>query len=263
MNRTLVLLIVLVLVAGGVWYWQSTRLSTSPVITVTSPAGGEKWETGSTHPILWTTSGIPASDKISITIRRIPPPPLPEEGQEFDPIIYTDLPNTGSAMWTISDMYPSGNYVLGLTAYTSTPVTNPISAESAEFTISRQALNKDLYPLFSGAHWEVPKAESVTISTSTYSGVSVSSLSIIPTMDPGSVFTPFERYYDNHLKALGWKVDNYLAAGGHVGGQTGYRKADELILVRYNILYHTVSNTAPSECPCDVTLSLFSSGAAD
>jgi hypothetical protein len=155
-------------------------------------------------------------------------------------------------------MYPSGNYVLGLTAYTSTPVTNPVSAESAEFVISRQALNKDLYPLYSNANWEVPKAEIVTISTSTYSGVSVSSLSIMPTMDPGSVFTPFERYYDNHLKTLGWKVDNYLAAGGHVGGQTGYRKADELILVRFFIQYLKVSSTSPSECPCDVTLSLFS-----
>jgi len=172
--------------------------------------------------------------------------------------MYTDLPNTGSAEWTISDMYPSGNYVLGLTAYASTPVTNPVSAESAEFTLSRQALTEDLYPLYSNAHWEVPKAEVATISTSTYSGVSVSSLSIMPTMDPGSVFTPFERYYDSKLKALGWKVDNYLAAGGHVGGQTGYRKDGAVILTRFQIVYLSVPKNAPSECPCDVTLSLFS-----
>lgn len=133
----------------------------------------------------------------------------------------------------------------------------PAPAESVTSN-SPPTLNQVLYPLYSGANWEAPKAETVTIGTSTYSGVSVSSLVVMPTMDPGSIFTPFERYYDNKLKSLGWKIDNYLAAGGHTGGQTGYRNAGELILVRFFILYHAVTETAPSECPCDVTLSLFS-----
>lgn len=98
----------------------------------------------------------------------------------------------------------------------------------------------------------------MTIGTSTYVGASVSSLAATSTMDPGSVFTPFERYYDAKLKALGWTVDKYLATCGHVGGQTGYRKGDGLILVRFFINYQTVPANAPSECPCDVTLSLFS-----
>ncbi len=119
-------------------------------------------------------------------------------------------------------------------------------------------ISQDLYPLFSGVSWNQPEVETFTISTSTYSGASVSSSPVMNTMDPGSVFTPFERYYESKLVALGYTEDKYLAAGGHVGGQTGYRKGESLILTRFHITYHTAPSDAPSECPCDVTLSLFS-----
>lgn len=259
MNRVSALLIVLVLLAGGVWYWWSAQSSTPPTIAFTIPAGSEAWQPGEEHTISWVTNGVPASDKISVTIRRVPPPPLQEEGQEFDPILFTDLPNTGSTTWKISSMYPNGTYVLGISAYKSVPIINAASAESAQFSITHPTLLADLYPLYVNAAWETSRSEVVTIGTSTYQGANISSISPMPTEDPGSVFTPFERYYDNKLKALGWKVDNYLAAGGHTGGQTGYRKANELILVRFFIDYLKVSDNAPSECPCDVTLSLFSS----
>ena len=259
MNRTILLLIIAILVAGGAWYWWSAQPGALPTITITAPAGGESWQPGEEHTISWSAHGVPASDKISITIRRIPPPPLQQEGQEFDPIIFTDLPNTGSTTWNISPMYPSGTYVLGISAYESVPVTNPVSAESAQFSITHPTLSQDLYPLYSGASWGAPAAESFVIGTTTYSGASVASAATTGTMNPGSVFTPFQNYYDQKLKALGWKVANDLAAGGHVGGQTGYRKDGAVILTRFNIVYHTTPANAPSECPCDVTLSLFSS----
>lgn len=120
-------------------------------------------------------------------------------------------------------------------------------------------LSQDLYPLYSGATWNAPEPESVTIGSTTLTGASVSSVPVTDTMDPGSIFTPFEEYYASKLAALGYAVDNYLAAGGHVGGQTGYRKGGTTILTRFHIDYHTVSSTSPSTCPCDVTLSLFSS----
>jgi hypothetical protein len=182
---------------------------------------------------------------------------LQEEGQEFDPIVAINLPNTGSYEWTLADMYPSGTYVLGLNAYESLPITDSVSAESAPFQIVHP-LAQDLYPLYSPAQWNAPAFETFLISTDTYSGTSINSAPVQDTMDPSSVFSPFNDYYDKNLKALGWEVDNSVAAGGHTGGQTGYRKGDELVLVRFNILYHTVTDTAPSECPCDVSLSLFS-----
>lgn len=120
-------------------------------------------------------------------------------------------------------------------------------------------ISTDLYPLYENAEWNTPAYENITIGTTIYSGVSVSSVPVVNTMDPASIFNPFENYYDQKLKSLGWTEANDLAAGGHVGGQTGYRKGDAVILTRFQINYHVVSDTAPSECPCDVTLSVFSS----
>lgn len=117
----------------------------------------------------------------------------------------------------------------------------------------------DLYPLYENAKWNTPVNENVTIGTAAYSGASVSSVPVVNTMDPASIFSPFENYYDQKLKSLGWAEANDLAAGGHVGGQTGYRKDNAVILTRFQINYRVVSDTAPSECPCDVTLSIFSS----
>lgn len=252
-------LLALALFAAVASYW-SPRGIVPPSITITSPQGGETWRAGETHTISWTSSGVPASDKISITLRRIPPPPLPEEGQEFDPIVFINLPNTGSTTWTISPMYPGGTFVLGISAYESVPVTNPVSAESATFTIVHPKLAIDLYPLYPAASWNRSVVEDVTMGTTTYAGASMESATIDAGMNPGSVITPFEKYYDALLKSRGWKVANDLAAGGHVGGQTGYRNGPGTILTRFHIDYQNKPANAPSECPCRVTLSLFSSG---
>jgi len=258
MNRTITIIIaVLLIIAGGLYLW-GTRTSVPPTITVTAPTGEDTWASGSTHTITWETKGIPSTDKVAVSIRRIPPPPLQEEGQEFDPVVFTGLPNTGSAEWTIADMYPNGTYVLSLQAYASLPAAEQISADSGEFAIVHPTLSEDLSPLYADAAWGTSDVERLTIGTSTYLGASVASTPVTDTTDPGSVFTPFEKYYDKKLKALGWSVANDLAAGGPIGGQTGYRKADGIILTRYHIDYHTVSSTSPSQCPCDVTLSLFS-----
>ncbi len=227
-------------------------------IAITLPSGGERWQAGETHIVTWNRVNIPAGDMVALNIRRIPPPPLPEEGQEFDPVIAINLPNTGKAMWTISSMYPSGSYVLGISAYQAIPVTDPISAESAPFTIAHPALVSDLYPLYAGVDWNASEVEQFMIGTSSYSGASIASAPLPAGNDPGSVITPFERYYDARLKARGWSVANDLAAGGHVGGQTGYRKGGEIILIRFGIQYSIIPSDAPSECPCSVVLSLFS-----
>lgn len=258
MSRILAVLAALALIAGAVWYWWSVRSSAPATIAITVPLGGEMWQPGEVHTISWEAHGVPTSDKISVTIRRVPPPPLQEEGQEFDPVIFTDLPNTGSTTWTISDMYPGGTYVLGISAYASVPVENAISTESPPFTITHPKLAIDLYPLYAGVAWHKSVVESFAIGTTTYSGVSMTSASIDAGMNPANVITPFENYYDKLLKERGWHVANDLAAGGHVGGQTGYRNGSGVILTRFHIDYKNQPDNAPSECPCDVTLSLFS-----
>ena len=136
-------------------------------------------------------------------------------------------------------------------------VRRPSGGTPAAKTPSPQ-LSADLYPLYGGVTWQSPEPEGFVIGTTSYSGASIASNPVTNTMNPSEVFTPFESYYDAKLKGAGWAVDNALAAGGPVGGQTAYQKGSDLILVRFGILYHVVSSSSPSECPCDVTLSLFS-----
>lgn len=122
---------------GGLVYWQIAR--TSPSVVLLSPNGGETIEEGKTYTIKWETKNIPEADKISIHIRRIPPPSLQPEGQEFDPVVFINLDNTGSYDWRVSDMYPEGNYVLEINSYASIPVQEVISDESdAAFRIEKQ-----------------------------------------------------------------------------------------------------------------------------
>jgi hypothetical protein len=101
-------------------------------ITLLIPNGKEIWTKGSTQVIKWTSKNL-GNDKIAIHIRRIPPPPLREEGQEFDPIIVTDLQNSGSMEWLISDMYPPGNYLIEVVAYPSKPIKDFVSDESDSY----------------------------------------------------------------------------------------------------------------------------------
>lgn len=121
-------------------------------------------------------------------------------------------------------------------------------------------LSADLYPLYADAQWNAPGTESFMIGTTSYSGTSVTSDPLSAGINPGAAITPFDAYYDKKLKALDWRIANDLAAGGHVGGQTGYRKGTEVILTRFRIDYQTKPENAPTECPCTVTLSLFSTG---
>jgi hypothetical protein len=141
--------VVVVLALVGVIYWQyknMTARSAQPSITIISPDGGEVLKEGSTYTIKWETKNIPAANKISITIRRVAPPALPTEGQEFNPIVFINLENTGSKDWTVSDMYPEGNYIIEINSYASTPITNPISDESnAVFSIVKNQSTEEEY----------------------------------------------------------------------------------------------------------------------
>ncbi|KND47700.1 MAG: hypothetical protein AB201_02060 [Parcubacteria bacterium C7867-006] len=139
MNKNKAILIVLLVVAICIAGYFFT-VDKKPSMQVLSPASGDVLTEGSVYVIKWKTKNIPATDKISITIRRVPPPPLQEEGQEFDPIVFINLPNTGSQDWTVSDMYPAGNYVIGVNSYASIPITDTVTAESGQFKIEKSSV---------------------------------------------------------------------------------------------------------------------------
>lgn len=137
MKKISIVLILLVIFVGIFFFLQNKN---SASLTLISPNGGEVLEEGSTYTIKWSSKNIPADNKISISIRRVVPSSMPIEGQEFDPLIFFNLDNTGSVDWTVSDMYPAGDYLLDIVSYSSLPVNNPILDESdATFQIIKSS----------------------------------------------------------------------------------------------------------------------------
>jgi hypothetical protein len=149
------------------------------------------------------------------------------------------------------------------------PMTSPPTVGTSKFLVVSgttltevPVVSADLYPLYVGVLWNTALTRTIIVgNTSAQGGLleSVPSTNSTNTMDPASIFMPFETYYASTLKNKGWKVDTSLEAGGSVGGQTAYRKDDHLILVQFHVAYQKDVPNAPSECPCTVTLSLFSS----
>ncbi|HOB89742.1 MAG TPA: hypothetical protein PLN18_02865 [Candidatus Colwellbacteria bacterium] len=126
MRKPLILTCILLIIAAVFYFAYQKNLE--PIIILIYPNGGETIKKGSIETIKWKTKGIPEDYKIALSIRRITDDQI--EGQEFDPIIFTDLPNTGNAEWPVSDSYPDGDYILGINVYASTPIINPIYDES-------------------------------------------------------------------------------------------------------------------------------------
>ncbi len=264
-NKNLIfILAIIVVIAVGVglyFWWSRQQTQNSPSITINSPSAEDVWAMGSTHTISWNTKNIPAENKISITIRRIPPPPLPIDGQEFDPILFINLQNTGSIDWTIPVSYPSGNYIIAVNSYKSVPITNVIAVESSPFKIQPPALSQDVYPIYNSdsIEWSAPNTYSLETPSGGIFGSAINATVATSTMNPSKFFSPFDKYYKDKLTALGWKVDNSLLANGPASGQTVYRKGSGVVAINFLTIFHNISNTRPEQCPCDVNLSIFSS----
>lgn len=114
---------------------KTPQSSSSAVVLVTAPKSGETVTGGSTYTINWTAENVPAENKIAISIRRVIPTGEQQEGQEFDPVLFTNLENTGSKEWTVGNSYPAGTYILGVRSYPADTAKESFSAESGEFSI--------------------------------------------------------------------------------------------------------------------------------
>ena len=66
------------------------------VITVTSPNGGETWQRGSSHPVLWTDN---ICDNVRIELWK---------GGVFNSLITASAPSNGTYTWTIPATMPTG-----------------------------------------------------------------------------------------------------------------------------------------------------------
>ncbi|MCX7743651.1 MAG: GPI anchored serine-threonine rich family protein, partial [Flavobacteriales bacterium] len=62
-----------------------------PSLDLTSPNGGEVWQSGSSYNITWTCSGCGPTVDINLSVNG---------GMSWNPIV-TGAPNTGSYTWNI------------------------------------------------------------------------------------------------------------------------------------------------------------------
>jgi hypothetical protein len=117
-------------------------------------------------------------------------------------------------------------------------------------------LNSAVYPLYSEVTWPAP----YFATRSGLSGIETHVLAAHDTMDISSVTGAFSSYYMQKLAADGWNKDISREAGGPGSSVEAYEKNGEHILVMFSSVFKNKPADAPEQCPCDVTLTLFSSG---
>jgi len=116
-------------------------------------------------------------------------------------------------------------------------------------------LHSDLYPLYSGVTW----GKVTSSKFDDLSGYETTSLAAVNTTDIGAAAIPFIKYYDAKLTAAGWTEDVSRDADGPGDAITFYKKGDSTIVISYTSDFKVSPPDAADECPCDVTLSVFSS----
>jgi hypothetical protein len=121
--------------------------------------------------------------------------------------------------------------------------------------VAEQHLNPDAYPLYSDLSWGSEQAKTFE---GKFSGYEVTSIPVTDITDLSVVSTPFDNYYKNKLEAIGWTVDNSLAAGGPGASITAYKKGSDYIIVSFSTKFKGGGTNEPVQCPCDITMSVFS-----
>ncbi len=112
-------------------------------------------------------------------------------------------------------------------------------------------LEADAYPLYDGVEWgEVQKLEGGLLR--------VASKPVLNTTNIAAVATPFTQYYQQKLTAAGWEQDIMREASGPGANVSTYINGDRFIVVSFESEFKVKSDDAPSECPCDITLSITS-----
>jgi hypothetical protein len=123
-------------------------------------------------------------------------------------------------------------------------------------------LNSDVYPLYPGISWKIAGQATDTLPIAgvqkTLNGYRVTSESVKNITDIAAIAMPFEKYYANKLSQAAWSEDKQLAASGPGSDITVYTKGVNYIIVSYTSVFHTGGVDTPEECPCDLSLSIFS-----
>jgi hypothetical protein len=121
--------------------------------------------------------------------------------------------------------------------------------------LAAKHLAADVYPLYAGIAWG---EEVATTTDFGLAGYRVMSVPVRGITDLAAVSTPFEKYYAAKLAPLGWRKNIQMEAGGPGASIMGYQKGSDYIVVSYSSVFHAGGANEPEQCPCDITLSVFS-----
>ena len=125
-------------------------ISAAPVITVTSPNGGEDWQVGSSQNITWTSSGITGNVHIEYSTNN---------GSDWTDVI-ASTPDDGTHPWTIPDD-PSTNCLVRISELDG----DPTDESDAVFTISPVPFITVSSPN-GGEDWHVGSGQTITWTSS-------------------------------------------------------------------------------------------------
>lgn len=164
--------------------------ATSPIITVTSPNGGEDWSIGTSKNITWTTANVPsfAMVKIEYSING-------EEGPYN--LIATNATNTGSYRWVVPGPISSAVRIRLTTSYREVVGTD---VSNSNFTIS-PALSVTVTSPNGGENWLINSTKLITWTTTG----NISKVKLEYSVNSGATFTQIATNVPN-TGSYQWRV---------------------------------------------------------
>jgi hypothetical protein len=120
----------------------------TPTLQVTSPNGGESWETGTAHNITWQSEGTVGNVSIELST---------DNGSTWSPITSSPTPNDGEYSWTVPDN-PASQCLVRLKEAADG---NPSDTSDAVFSIVKTPTIQIISPN-GGENWEIGTEQNIT-----------------------------------------------------------------------------------------------------
>lgn len=128
--------------------------------------------------------------------------------------------------------------------YTQEVVRDDVTEETKE-----TSLDSDIYPLYDGAKW----GQVVSVGDGVFK---IQSEPFTNTTNIAAISIPFTKYYDEKLLSAGWTLDMMREASGPGANSSTYTKGNRFVTISFESDFKVKKEDAPSECPCDITLSI-------